>query len=121
MVEAYVSLFWLNVGQCVFCFVGVFIFSFAVIKRRELWTWLMAYTLLGIGFIFNIFRLLPGMEELFLIANLFYLLSGIAICFAVIKEYYETLVFPKWGAVGPFGLGAPPSPIEFLSNGPVKN
>jgi methyl-accepting chemotaxis protein len=50
----------------------------------------MAYTLLGIGFIFNIFRLLPGMEELFLIANLFYLLSGIAICFAVIKEYYET-------------------------------
>ncbi|TFG14935.1 MAG: hypothetical protein EU535_02410 [Promethearchaeota archaeon] len=95
MVEGYVSLFWLNVGQCIFCFVGVIIFSFAVIKRRELWTWLMAYSLLGIGFIFNIFRLIPGMEDLFLIANLFYLLSGIAICFAVVKEYYETFLKDK--------------------------
>ena len=95
MVEGYVSIFWLNTAQCIFCFVGVAVFSLAVKQRKELWTWLMSYTFLGIGFIFNIFRLLPGLEGLFLIANLFYLLSGFSICFAVIKEYYETFLKNK--------------------------
>jgi hypothetical protein len=88
-----VSLELINIGHAIVALIATIILAYVCTKNRNLILWLFGYINVTIAMFLNLYRFQS--QTIYLIANMFYVITCFSFFIAVFKDYRELFIKPK--------------------------